>query len=462
MLELVQREWWWPGITTDVKLYVKYCDSCQRVRASNTLPAGLLHPLQIPTRKWQSIGMDLITGLPKSVNGNDCIWVVVDRLTKCAHFWPTKLTADAYDIALLMKDKVWRYHGFPEEIVSDRDPRFVSKMMDLLLSLTGCKPARSTAYHPQTDGQTERTNRILKDYLKHYCHGKGGEWEEHLAEAEFAYNNSWQASINTTPFRLTYGCDPNIPFAMGHMGEAQGRRELKADVFMRKMHGSLTLARKFLAAAQDRQREYANQGLREVEYPTGAFCLWDAARPGLDPFDERFIGPFEVVSGTSAAHPNTVILAMPEELQGSTRVVNVRFLRPYHAPPGAPLPVRPPVPAIGRSPETGKRALQFHIESILKVGQQPGDSPRNLPQWNADGTPRLRYFVHWKGYPDRWDSWEPLHSFYPNAMQLVQDYHKQHRIPGRIPWTKAKGVEDSFDAPPEPAPAPTRKRKARR
>ena len=203
MYELVKREWWWPGMTNDVREYVAYCDSCQRVKASNKLPAGLLHPLQIPTRKWQSISMDFITGLPRSNNGNDAIWVVVDRLSKCAHFVPTTTKADSYDVAVLLRDKVWRYHGFPEEIVSDRDPKFVSKFMDTLLNLTGCRPARSTAYHPQTDGQTERVNRILEDYLKHYVWDKPREWEDYLAVAEFAYNNTWQASINTTPFRLT-------------------------------------------------------------------------------------------------------------------------------------------------------------------------------------------------------------------------------------------------------------------
>jgi hypothetical protein len=466
MLEMVQREWWWPGITTDVKAFVKYCDSCQRVKASNMLPAGLLHPLQIPERKWQSIGMDLITKLPRSANGNDCIWVVIDRLSKCAHFWPTKSTADSYDIALLLKDKVWRYHGFPEEIVSDRDPRFVSKMMDILLSLTGCKPARSTAYHPQTDGQTERTNRILKDYLKHYCYAKGaGEWEEHLAEAEFAYNNSWQASINTTPFRLTYGCDPNIPFAMGHMGGVQGRSEMKADVFMRKMQESLTLARKFLAAAQDRQRRVADAGRRDVHYATGSWVLWSPERSAGQhvSFGQQWIGPLQVASGTSPTHPNTVLLSLPKEYSVRSNTINVSALRPYQMPPGAAPPQDLPLPFLGRSPETGKRELQWLIERITHHDQQPGNDEAETPQWNADGTRRLRYWVRWLKFSPAFDSPEPLESFWPDAMDVIQAYHKKKKL-GRIPWTEEHGVEDSFDAPPEPVQAvPTpRKRKAGR
>jgi hypothetical protein len=106
----------------DVKAYVSHCDSCQRVKARNTLPAGLLHPLQIPVRKWQSLSMDFITNLPKTPNGNDAIWVVVDRLSKCAHFAATTMNADAYTVAQLLRTRVWMYHGYPEEIVSDRDP----------------------------------------------------------------------------------------------------------------------------------------------------------------------------------------------------------------------------------------------------------------------------------------------------------------------------------------------------
>ena len=106
MYELVTREWYWPGMYEDVKAYVAHCDSCQRVKARNTLPAGLLHPLQIPVRKWQSLSMDFITNLPKTPNGNDAIWVVVDRLSKCAHFAATTMNADAYTVAQLLRTRV--------------------------------------------------------------------------------------------------------------------------------------------------------------------------------------------------------------------------------------------------------------------------------------------------------------------------------------------------------------------
>ena len=145
--------------------------------------------------------MDLITGLPKTKSGYDAIWVVVDRLSKCAHFAATWTEADAIDIANLLRTRVFTLHGFPNEIVSDRDPRWVYKFCTELFRLSGCRSALSTAFHPQTDGQTERVNRILEDYLRHYVTGCHTDWDLHLCEAEFVYNNTYQVSINSTPFR---------------------------------------------------------------------------------------------------------------------------------------------------------------------------------------------------------------------------------------------------------------------
>jgi hypothetical protein len=305
MYELVTREWWWPGIYEDVKAYCKYCDSCQRVKARNQLPAGLLHPLQIPARKWQSISMDFITNLPKTSNGNNAIWVVVDRLSKCAHFAATTMNATAHTVAELLRTRVWMYQGYPEEIVSDRDPRFVASFLRALHQLTGCRPALSTSFHPQSDGQTERVNRVLGDYLKHYVAYHGKDWEDYLPEAEFAYNNTWQTSINTTPFRLTYGQDPNVPFANGHMGTTKIKC---ADQFMRKMAMEVRRAQKFIAAAQDRQAAYANRKRRHVVFHAGDYVLVDrdvfaAHRVTAKKFSQRRVGPFKVLDVN--LRPNT-------------------------------------------------------------------------------------------------------------------------------------------------------------
>jgi hypothetical protein len=426
MYELVKREWWWPGMTEDVREYVAYCDSCQRVKASNKLPSGLLHPLQIPTRKWQSISMDFITGLPRSANGNDAIWVVVDRLSKCAHFVPTTTKADSYDVAVLLRDKVWRYHGFPEELVSDRDPKFVSKFMDILLNLTGCKPARSTAYHPQSDGQTERVNRILEDYLKHYVWDKPQEWENHLAVAEFAYNNTWQASINTTPFRLTYGQDPNIPFAMGHM---EGGKADRADLFLRKMQDSLTLARKFLAAAQERQAAQANRHRRAVVYKEGDLVFLRTTFPPAlmshkyIKLARRRIGPFRVI----AVHPNNYVeLDIPPAFKFHPKI-NIQYVDPYKGPRNAPDYTYQPGPRMVKGAD-GKEEPEYVVEGIL--GHRPlmeGKRALHFP----DGTPAYEYWVLWSGYKIG-DDWEPLDMF-DHAKHTINTYH-EHQELGPPKW----------------------------
>jgi hypothetical protein len=201
------------------------------------------------------MSMDLITGLPKAREGFDAIWVAVDRLSKYAHFAPTTSEASAEDIAQLLRVHVFTLHGFPQEIVADRDPRWVSRFCKELFRLTGTRAALSTAFHPQTDGQTERVNRILEDYLRHYVTGRHTDWNRHLCEAEFCYNNTFQQSINTTPFRLTYGHDPNIPFQEVFKGRISHRREgdefvPAAAEFVQRMRHDLERARVCLRAAQ--------------------------------------------------------------------------------------------------------------------------------------------------------------------------------------------------------------------
>lgn len=422
MYELVKRAWWWPGMAEDIREYVKYCDSCQRVKASNKLPAGLLHPLQIPTRKWQSISMDFITGLPRSARGSDAIWVVVDRLSKCAHFVATTTRADSYDVAVLFRDKVWRYHGFPEEIVSDRDPRFINNFMNVLLSLTGCKPARSTAYHPQSDGQTERVNRVLEDYLRHYVKHHHREWEEHLAAAEFAYNNSWHASLNSTPFRLTYGQDPNIPFALGHM---EGVRVDRADLFMRKMHEGITLARRCLAAAQARQAAAANRKRREEEFQVGTLVLLDAhhlphvqSSNRCNKFATRWIGPFTV---EAVVNRNSYKLRLPPTLRIHSSI-NITYLKRYHWKGSAPPPTEVPLPYVVEDEDDGTLHLEWKVEEV-REHRQLVDSD-GIPWAYRDGTPYLEYYTKWLGFPEEECTWEALYAF-ARGKDRVNAYHRR-------------------------------------
>ena len=156
--------------------------------------------MEIPEWKLENVTMDFVTGLPSSVRGNTSIWVIVDRLTKSAHFLPVKMTFRMDQYAQIYIREIVRLHGVPVSIVSDRDARFTSRFWDRLHKAMGTKLNFSTAYHPQTDGQSERTIQTLEDMLRACVLDMEGDWERFLPLVEFAYNNSYQATIQMAPF----------------------------------------------------------------------------------------------------------------------------------------------------------------------------------------------------------------------------------------------------------------------
>jgi hypothetical protein len=166
MYKDLKVRFWWENMREDIVEYVAGCDTCQRVKAEHQRPAGLLQPLEIPTWKWDDISMDFIVGLPRTQKGNDSIWVIVDRLTKVAHFLPVKANYNVSRHAELYVDNILKLHGAPRSIVSDRGPQFTAQFWKSLHASMGTELNYSTAFHPQTDGQTERVNQVLEDLLR--------------------------------------------------------------------------------------------------------------------------------------------------------------------------------------------------------------------------------------------------------------------------------------------------------
>ena len=191
MYKDIQERFWWHGMKRDIAAFIACCDSCQRIKAEHQRPAGLLQPNKIPEWKWDEIGMDFIVGLPRSRHGNDAIWVITDRLTKVAHFIPVKTTYTTQRLARIYLSRIVCLHGVPKTIISDRGTQFISRFWEHLQQALGTQLAFSTAYHPQTDGQTERVNQVLEDMLRACVLTYGTSWEESLPYAEFAYNNSY-------------------------------------------------------------------------------------------------------------------------------------------------------------------------------------------------------------------------------------------------------------------------------
>lgn len=205
MIIALKKEYYWPGMKKQVVEYLARCLECQQIKAEHQHPAGLLQPLPIPEWKWETISMDFITGLPRTKKGNDSIMVVVDKLSKAAHFIPVQSTYKAVQIAHLFMQNVFRLHGLPKVIISDRDVKFTSTFWRTLFAELGTQLNFSTAYHPQTDGQTERVNQVLEDMLRAYVILKPGQWEEYLHLVEFMYNNGYHTSTQLSPFEVLYG-----------------------------------------------------------------------------------------------------------------------------------------------------------------------------------------------------------------------------------------------------------------
>jgi hypothetical protein len=189
----------------EIARYVLECDTCHRIKASHLKSAGALQPLFILSWKWDDITMDFIVGLPNTSRHHDSIWVIVDRLTKVAHFLPVHTTDKAQKYAELYIDRIVCLHELPSTIVSDRGAPFVAIFLEQLQKSLGTKLIRSSAYHPQTDGQTERVNQILEDMLRACAIDCGKNWYKNLSLAEFAYNNSYQSSLKMAPFEALYG-----------------------------------------------------------------------------------------------------------------------------------------------------------------------------------------------------------------------------------------------------------------
>nr|ABA98437.1 retrotransposon protein, putative, Ty3-gypsy subclass [Oryza sativa Japonica Group] len=298
MYQDLKEKFWWVSMRREIAEFVALCDVCQRVKAEHQRPAGLLQPLQIPEWKWEEIGMDFITGLPRTSSGHDSIWVVVDRLTKVAHFIPVHTTYTGKRLAELYLARIMCLHGVPKKIVSDRGSQFTSKFWQKLQEELGTRLNFSTAYHPQTDGQTERVNQILEDMLRACALDFGGAWDKSLPYAEFSYNNSYQASLQMAPFEALYGRKCRTPLFWDQTGE----RQLFGTEVLAEAEEKVRIIRERLRVAQSRQKSYADNRRRELTFEVGDYVyLRVTPLRGVHRFQTkgklapRFVGPYKIL-----------------------------------------------------------------------------------------------------------------------------------------------------------------------
>ncbi|GJW31985.1 putative reverse transcriptase domain-containing protein, partial [Tanacetum coccineum] len=295
----LRKLYWWPNMKADIATYVSKSLTCAKVKAEHQKPSGLLQQPEIPIWKWERITMDFITKLPRTPFGYDSIWVIVDRLTKSAHFI---LMNEKYKMEkltrLYLKEIVCR-HEVHVSIISDRDPRFASRFWRSLQKSLGTNLDMSTAYHPETDGQSERTIQTLEDMLRACVIDFGSGWDKHLPLAEFSYNNSYHASIKAAPFEALYGRKCRSPNR--------------------------------LLAARSRQKSYADVRRKPLEFEVGDKVMlkvspWKGVvrfgkRGKLSP---RYIRPFKILSRVG---PVAYKLELPRELQGIHNTFHVSNLK---------------------------------------------------------------------------------------------------------------------------------------
>jgi len=326
-VELVTRNFWWPGITKEVKRYVKGCDACQRNKNCTEQPAGKLMPNSILEKLWTHISADFITKLPLA-QGYDSILVVVDRLTKMVHFIPTTEKTSAEGLARLFRDNVWKLHGLPESIISDRGPQFVAGLMRELNEMLEIKSKLSTAFYPQTNGQTERVNQELEQYLRMFIDHRQEQWPEWLGTAEFAYNNKAHSSTRTSSFKTNYRQDPRMGFERRKKGKYAG-----AEKFIEKMKEIQEEAKAALGKAQANMKKYADKKRLDVEeYKVGDLVMlstkdlkYQMVGRRTEKLIERFVGPYKI---------KEIVLsnAVKLELSSTVRihpVVNISRIRQY-------------------------------------------------------------------------------------------------------------------------------------
>lgn len=434
-LDSIQKTFYWPKMSQDIEKFVNSCYQCQTNKSTNQKPGGLLQPVEIPHSFWECVTTDLITRLPPTQKGHDAIAVFVCKLSKMVIAEPCHSDINAEQYADLFLRSVFRHHGLPSKIISDRDARFTGKFLTTVASALDIRQAFSTSFHPQTDGQTERMNRCLEDVLRHYVSPYHDDWDQHLYLAEFAINSSKNASIGMSPFFALYGRHPETPLTIQVKDRLQ-KITPRADEFLQNYCDRVDHAHTCLLRAQERMKRQADKSRRDVTFTIGQDVLLSTRNlkfkaSGCPKFAPKFVGPFKIIKlvgkRLETSDDIDVVTAVKLQLPPDMRihpVFHVSLIKEY-IPGTTPKPIQPLAFDHDGAP-------LWEVDSILAHRS-------SLPsKRKGKGQPKAKheYLVRWKNFGPEHDTWEPeSHVKHLNAFDLFKRKESDPFVATRRPKT---------------------------
>ncbi|MCO5606968.1 hypothetical protein L7F22_061159 [Adiantum nelumboides] len=394
-MKAIETYFYWPTMKGDIQDYVSKCVVCQKTKYDRGKQPGLLQPLPIPDSPWESISMDFIFGLPKSIHGNTGIWTIVDRFSKQAHFIPVKKTIKVHQMATLFISQVFKYHGLPTSIVSDRDPRMTSNFWKGLFENLGTRLNFSSAYHPQTDGQSEIANFTVLDLLKAYVTevDQRSQWEKYLPLVEYAYNNTVHTSTGKASFEVIERRSKS-PLLLKVHGKI-----FAADEYSRDLKESFQKIKEAISIAHQKQKAAANKHRRALAFKENDWVLlkFPKARlrhtTGKNPtghqkyyakLAKRYYGPFQILKPINE-------MAYRLKLPNHWLIHNA-----FHASLLKPYKGEPPKEAIMEDPP--------EVEGQEEV-LQPESMLRHEDKVLRNGKIIRRYLIKFKNYPSEDAKW---------------------------------------------------------
>ncbi len=400
---LIKQRFWWRAMARDIREFVLACSVCARGKTSNRPPEGLLQPLSVPSRPWSHIALDFVTALPPSL-GNTVVLTVVDRFSKAAHFIPLPKLPSAKETAATVVDHVFRIHGLPADVVSDRGPQFVSKFWREFCRLLGATVSLSSGFHPQTNGQTERANQDLERVLRCLVTQNPTSWCQQLSWVEYAHNSLQVSSTGLSPFECSLGYQPPLFPSMESEVAVPS-----AHAFVQRCHRTWTRARETLLRVGACTKAKADRHRSKPPVYVVGQKVWLSTqniplRSVCNKLAPKFIGPFPV---TKIISPVTVRLKLPPAYRRIHPAFHVSKIKPvFRSPLNPPTPVPPPPRLVDGEPT-------YSVNRIL-------DSRRR-----GRG---FQYLVDWEGYGPEERSWVPARDILDHS--LIDDYNQQVRSAG--------------------------------